>query len=123
MSVSKGLLLSGDMLFSSRVTGTATALGGAVDVAGNVAAALGREELAEYRCVILDLALQGSVREAMERLRAAGCAAPVVAFGSHVQTERMQEAVDAGCAEVLPRSRFTEKLAELLREYLRAEAP
>lgn len=121
MTVPKGLLLTGDLLFSSRVTGTATAVGGAMDVAGDVDSALDREGVADYRCVILDLAMPGSVQETVDRLRAAGCAPPVVAFGSHVQTQRLQEAIDAGCAEVLPRSRFTENLPELLKKYLRSE--
>jgi hypothetical protein len=42
-----------------------------------------------------------------------------VAFGSHVQTERLQAARDAGCTNVLPRSRFSASLPELLQQYCR----
>lgn len=122
MNEAKGLLLSDDLLFSSRVSDTASALGGVMDVASDVTDALDRGTPAEYRCVILDLALQEvPIREMVDKLRAAGCHAPIVTFGSHVQTERLQEAAEAGCAEVLPRSRFTEKLPELLRKYLRTK--
>jgi hypothetical protein len=43
----------------------------------------------------------------------------VIAFGSHVATARLQTARDAGCDEVLPRSRFSAELPELLRKHLR----
>ena len=42
---------------------------------------------------------------------------PVVAFGSHVATALLDEARQAGCHEVLPRSRLHAGLDELLRHY------
>jgi hypothetical protein len=53
-----------------------------------------------------------------ERLCAAGIAGNprrVIAFLSHVQTDLANRAISAGCREVMPRSKFTQNLAEILR--------
>jgi hypothetical protein len=42
----------------------------------------------------------------------------VIAFGAHVQTGLLEAARAAGCDEVLPRSRFSAQLPELLKESL-----
>jgi hypothetical protein len=39
----------------------------------------------------------------------------VIAFLSHVQTELAERAHAAGCDEVMPRSKFTQNLAAILR--------
>jgi DNA-binding NarL/FixJ family response regulator len=39
----------------------------------------------------------------------------VIAFLSHVQTDLAERARMAGCEEVMPRSKFTQNLAEILR--------
>jgi PleD family two-component response regulator len=40
---------------------------------------------------------------------------PIVAFFSHVQTELMRRAKEAGVDQVLPRSVFTQRLPEILQ--------
>jgi CheY-like chemotaxis protein len=52
--------------------------------------------------------------EALERLRAAGNQTPVVAFLSHVQLDLAERARAAGGAEIMPRSKFSQNLAEIL---------
>jgi CheY-like chemotaxis protein len=42
---------------------------------------------------------------------------PVVGFLSHVQVELAQEAREAGCDAVLPRSKFSAGLARILRDF------
>ena len=44
-------------------------------------------------------------------------AVPVVGFFSHVQVELQRAAVAAGCDEVMPRSKFTAGLAQLLQRH------
>ena len=44
---------------------------------------------------------------------------PVLAFLSHVQTELKQQAVAAGCDQILPRSAFSANLPEILAPYAR----
>jgi hypothetical protein len=59
------------------------------------------------RLVLLDLGRPG-VLDAI-----AGIAAPVIGFGSHVDDALLDAARAAGCAEVLPRSRFFRRVADL----------
>ena len=115
-----GLLISRDLFFSSKITGTAAELGFRVAVEGNVALAISQIAASPYRCVFLDLETPGlNVAEVIGSLPQTG--RPVVmAFGSHVQTARLQEARDAGCDEVLPRSKFTATLPAILTRYLQA---
>lgn len=42
---------------------------------------------------------------------------PILGYLSHVQTELKDEAVKAGCDLVLPRSRFSRELREILMKY------
>jgi CheY-like chemotaxis protein len=111
-----GLLLSDDLMFTSRITATARQLGLDVLSAG---AQAGLECLAERqapRCVILDLANPGLDVEALLRRLRAACPAPplVVAYGSHVDTATLRAAREAGCDLVLPRSKFVEELPRAL---------
>jgi CheY-like chemotaxis protein len=45
---------------------------------------------------------------------------PVLGFFSHVQLELQRVAQEAGCEQVLPRSKFTATLPELLRQFAKA---
>lgn len=118
-----GLLLCRDLMFTVKITGTAQALGRSVKVAGDLerASAL----IAEDRpaAVFVDLAA-GPIAgpEALARLQAeAGPDVPFIAFGSHVDADALAAARDAGCREVMPRSKFTMQLPDLIRRYLGAE--
>ena len=68
-------------------------------------------------CVFVDLADSGLVVEEIVKIVTAKKPIPVVAFGSHVQTARLNEARLAGCTEVLPRSRFSAELSQILTKY------
>jgi DNA-binding NarL/FixJ family response regulator len=100
------------------VTGTAAANGGEVAVAENLTEAetLCRELPIAF--VIIDLSVsEPDIATIMTRLRAAAGPVPAIAFGSHVDKERLDEARAAGCDEVMPRSRFSSELPALLRRY------
>jgi len=117
-SPSTGLLLCKDLFFSSKVTGTAEALGLKVDVLEDSVQLA--EKLTEFscRCLILDLAMPGlNVAEVVESLPAENRPV-VIAFGSHVLTELLQSAREAGCDEVMPKSQFVSTLAKILKQYL-----
>ena len=118
MSKAAGLLLSQDLFFGSRITGTAEQLGLRVDTAANVAQALEKARQEPYRAVFVDLSLPGlSVAELMGGLPEA--ARPrVLAFGSHVHTSLLEQARAAGCDEVLTRGQLSANLAEILRANL-----
>ena len=120
----RGVLLTANMLFSSMVTGTASALGQEVAVAGDVAKAadLCRARPAAY--VIIDLAMaEIEIGTTVARLREAAGAVPMIAFGAHVDKARLDEARAAGCVEVLPRSKFSSELPALLRRYFDGNRP
>jgi CheY-like chemotaxis protein len=114
-----GILLSRDLIFTSKVTGTARELGYRVLVAGNLALARAMIEERQPQVVFVDLAAGELVApEALVALRElAGAGTPFVAFGSHVDTAALAAAKAAGCAEVMPRSRFSAELPALIRRY------
>src|SRR5947209_18545290 len=94
-----GLLLSDDLIFTSRITGTARSLGLAIKAARSVEAL---EELArqqEPSGVLVDLGNPGLVvPDLIARLRAACLRMPrVVAYGSHVDAAGLRAARAAGC--------------------------
>ena len=115
-----GLLLSDDLMFSSRITGIARSLGLTVKPARSVDVL---EQLAQQElpgCVILDLANSSlNLSELLARLRESSSPMPrVVAYGSHVDAAGLKTARDAGCDVVLPRSAFVEQLPMKLNEWM-----
>ncbi len=113
-----GVLVSGDLIFSTKITGTARALGLEVQVVGSPDAAIERIRSRTPRCVLLDLGLNSLTTESIGRIISVAAGATVLAFGSHVDTARLDVARNAGCTEVMPRSRLSGELPELLQRYL-----
>jgi DNA-binding NarL/FixJ family response regulator len=117
-----GLLLSRDLIFTSKVTGTARELGHRVIVAGNVALASAMLERWRPTVVLVDLAagelVSVAALTAYRKLAPEGT--PFLAFGSHVDTKALADAAAAGCDPVMPRSRFTVELPALIRAYFDA---
>lgn len=114
-----GLLLSRDLIFTSKVTGTARELGHRVMVAGNSALASAMIEQWRPKVVFVDLAAGDlvSAPALIAYQKAAGPGTPFVAFGSHVDTRALADAKAAGCDPVLPRSTFSAGLPDLIRRY------
>jgi CheY-like chemotaxis protein len=112
-----GILLSDDLMFSSRITGTARAQGLAVNVARSGEQLIQAVRKLPPRCVLLDLAIAGS--DLIERLKRE-CVPPplLVAYGSHVDAETLRAAREAGCDVVLPRSKFALELPQALPRWL-----
>jgi CheY-like chemotaxis protein len=68
--------------------------------------------------VIIDLGMSEiDIATAVARLREAAGAVPAIAYGSHVDKARLDEARTAGCDEVMPRSKFSAELPDLLRRH------
>lgn len=77
-----------------------------------------QDSAAEADLVLLDLETRWlDAPNAIRALKAAALTAdvPVIAFGSHVDGEALQEARAAGADRVLARSAFVKMLPELLR--------
>jgi DNA-binding NarL/FixJ family response regulator len=108
-----GYLLSDDLIFASRILGTARDLGLEVRQARDqrhLANLLGQES---PRLLLIDLHNQGLVLAGLlERLPEPRPF--VVAYGSHVEAATLKAARDAGCNLVLPRSKFVEELPRAL---------
>jgi CheY-like chemotaxis protein len=115
-----GYVLSDDLMFTSRITGTARSLGLTIKPARSVEAleALANEE--NPRCIIMDLANPGlAVSDLVQHLRETCTPIPrIVAYGSHVDAAGLKSARDAGCDVVLPRSAFVEQLPHKLVEWM-----
>ncbi len=107
-----------DMIFASKIRGTAEHLNVTVEFARAEDALFDAAKTEVPSLVILDLhatrpdpfALAARLK-ADEQLRTV----PIVGFFSHVETEIQRRAVEAGVDHVLPRSLFTKRLPDILR--------
>lgn len=120
---STGLVLTRDLLFSTKITGTARALGLDMQVVASVDDLKRRLQDSACGCILIDLSLADvSVADVVEAAGKCNEGRPaLIAFGSHVDTARLQQAEAAGCDEVMPRSRFVATLPELLGQYLSSD--
>jgi CheY-like chemotaxis protein len=114
------LLLSDDLIFTSRITGTARDLGLVVRPARSAAVLLELALKEKPTSVFLDLANPGLVLSQLLASLKEGCAAMprVIAYGSHVDAAGLHAARLAGCDVVLPRSKFVEALPTQLPAWL-----
>ena len=115
-----GVVLSDDLMFSSRITGTARSLGLTIKPARTIEILENHVRQASPCCVILDLAFPTlQLADLLDWLRKSCAPMPrVVAYGSHVDAAGLKAAWDAGCDVVLPRSAFVEQLPHKLSEWM-----
>lgn len=104
-----------DLIFASRITGTAATAGVACTVV-RTKQELERALAAESPALVLvDMNAEGLVVDAaITAVKTHYPGSRVVAFFSHVHTELKCRAETAGANEVLPRSVFVERLSDLL---------
>jgi hypothetical protein len=133
--MSTTLLVSADLIFTTKIKSTADSLGRKVMVRasgdllhqdtchepeGTESIQRNTGEQSEQdrtiACVMVDLLAPRTGVEELRRIRTL-FESPVrlIAFGSHVDVERLREARSAGFDEVLPRSEFTRRLVSLLQ--------
>ena len=108
------LALVDDLFFQSKLMETARQVGVPLRVVSNGDALVQAATSQPPALVLVDLNARQGALDGLTRVCAAG-PAPVVAFLSHVQTDLAAKAREAGCTEVLPRSKFTANLPEILR--------
>lgn len=104
-----------DLLFQSKIAETARQCGVAVKFVGSPATLAAEAVLHSAALVVVDLNARNGPLEAIRDLQAASPGRQVIAFLSHVQVELAAQARASGCTEVLPRSKFTLLLPELLQ--------
>ncbi|MEO8677683.1 MAG: response regulator [Vicinamibacterales bacterium] len=108
-----------DLMFSSRISTAARALGVEIKFARSPEAIVEAVKATSARLVILDLnSLRVQPLAAVSALRAEPSLADVrtVGFVSHVQADLIAQAREAGVDQVLARSAFVTQLPELLQQ-------
>ncbi len=109
--------LTPDLMDRSKVSAAAEAGDQAVRFVGSAHLLAATADEAGATLVVVDLSRTGSldaIRELAARRRATGGRCRIVAFGSHVDRELLDEAAGAGCDQVLARSQFFASLADVL---------
>jgi PleD family two-component response regulator len=106
-----------DLMFTSKIRAAATQLGVPLAFARSSAAALADMRATRPALVILDLnSARSEPLATVAAMKADPALAdiPTVGFVSHVQTELIDAARQAGVGEVMARSAFTVQLPEIL---------
>lgn len=103
-----------DIFFQAKLMETARHLG--VDLRTSAVPDAFAAEIAKNNpnLLIVDLNARSNPLDVIIIARANAPAVPLVVFLSHVQTDLAEKARAAGCAEVMPRSKFTRDLATIL---------
>src|SRR5579863_3640043 len=116
------IALIDDLFFLAKVHETAKHTGVTLETAANGEQLLKAAAESPAALVLVDLNARQGALDAVEQLCAASSAANgpgnprrVIAFLSHVQMDLAERARAAGCTDVMPRSKFTQNLAEILR--------
>jgi CheY-like chemotaxis protein len=115
--MSKEILYAvGDMFFASKIKGTADQLGIPAKPARSIEALI---ESAKNGPAMIVLDLNNGRFDPIAALRQLKAdetlrQIPVIGFLSHVQVDLQKEAEEAGCDQILPRSKFTAYLADII---------
>jgi CheY-like chemotaxis protein len=116
------IALIDDLFFLGKVHETAKQTGVTLETAGTREQLLKAAAASPAALILVDLNARQGALDAVERLCASNGASNgpgnprrVIAFLSHVQVDLAERARAAGCADVMPRSKFTQNLAEILR--------
>ncbi len=120
------IALIDDLFFLAKVHETAKHTGVTLETAATGEQLLKAAAASPAALILVDLNARQGALDAVERLCGTNGAANdaangpgnprrVIAFLSHVQTDLAERARLAGCTDVMPRSKFTHNLAEILR--------
>lgn len=104
-----------DLIFTTKLCTTATAVGTTVTIARTLEELGGQLDSAAVGLVMVDLSAgRDDPLEAIALARAASPTVRIVAFGPHVEGDLMNAARQRGADTVLARSAFVQKLPDLL---------
>ncbi len=107
-----------DLMFGSKITGTAQAVG--VDAATvSTIEALGTAlDGGQVRLVMVDMSLPGDLAPAALRRCADHPSTPTtIAFYAHVQTDLKAAAAQAGADQIMTNGQFAQQLPQLITQY------
>ncbi len=102
------LVLCRDLLLSSKITASARSAGVPFQLVRDPATLSDRRG----RGLIVDLNQDGAIDAAAQWLQTTG--RPTIGFVSHVDSELMSRAREAGINDVMSRSRFVQRLSEII---------
>lgn len=108
------VVLVDDLFFQSKMLEVAKHLSISLEAKPTATAFLEAVGQGNPKLIILDLNARDKPLEALRQLNPASNPARIIGYLSHVQTELAEEARAAGCAEVMPRSKFTQNLPAIL---------
>jgi DNA-binding NarL/FixJ family response regulator len=111
------IVLIDDLFFQAKLHETAKLTGVTLETVGTGEQLVKSAAASPAALIIVDLNARQGALQAVETLAASASGNPrrVIAFLSHVQTDLAERARAAGCQEVMPRSKFTQNLADILR--------
>ena len=111
------IVLIDDLFFQAKLLETAKQTGTTLETVATGDQLVKAAALSPSALIIVDLNARQGACEAIEKLGANDSGNPrhIIAFLSHVQTELAERARAAGCQDVMPRSKFTQNLAAILR--------
>jgi len=112
------IVLIDDLFFQAKLHETAKLTGVTLEMVATGEQLVKSAAANPAALIVVDLNARQGALEAVERLgKSGGQGNPpkMIAFLSHVQTDLAERARAAGCREVMPRSKFTQNLAAILR--------
>ena len=112
------VILCADLMFQSQITGAARLNGFSFTCVLSLAQAIGELTNEFPQLLIIDLNQPEIDWELLTRTLQNYPQLNSIAYGPHVDTETLQQARDAGCDQVLPRSQFSANLPRLLQTAL-----
>lgn len=107
------LALVDDIFFQAKMLETAKHAGVEVKAFASGEALLAEISQSAPNLVVVDLNARHAPMETIASLRPLNSKIPVIGFFSHVQTELAERALEAGCTQVMPRSKFTKDLSAI----------
>lgn len=120
--IPRGLMLTDDLIFFSRVSGSARAAGLAVRMVRTPADLIAAARTEPPSGVILDLHnTELDLPVLLVQLKETCPTMPrVTAYGAHVEAATLRAAREAGCDLVVARSKFVKEVEEKIAEWLGA---
>jgi DNA-binding NarL/FixJ family response regulator len=113
----KAVLLTGDLMFLSRVQGAAKQVGVTLASGRSADSVLEALDLGAAALVMIDLGVGPiDLSNFVSHVRQKSPSAKIVAYGPHVHGQRLADAKDAGCDVVMTRGQFNTSFPSLLAE-------
>ena len=109
------LIVCSDLFFSTRLRAEAERAGALVELELQGSHAASRALSGEYAAVVADLESPGLDISRLMEVLPPGDRPKVIAFGPHVQEQRLAAARAAGCDQVVSRGQIASGLCELLK--------